>query len=100
MIYTAILISSCLGVVLGTVIGFVFGRYVWHLLSEIDALKALEKEPKPFVEAPTVTMGVLDPPRSIGNTGNNRTAGIVETKTPELLDWEQQEAIKKKVLGQ
>lgn len=101
MEYAPIFVSACLGLLLGGGLGFVLGRYIWSLLDEIEMFKLKDKEPKPFVEKPTITMGVLDPPRSIGNTGDKSTSfGIVESKTPELLDWERNEEIKKQVLGQ
>lgn len=101
MLYAQILIAACSGLLIGGSLGFVLGRYIWNLLDTIEMFKLKGKEPKPFIEKPTVTMGVLDPPRSIGNTGDKaKTFGIVESKTPELLDWERNEEIKKQVLGQ
>jgi hypothetical protein len=76
--------------VLGSILGYLLGRYHRQLLEKIDALQNRpEPELPPEPEKPTVTGGAYQPPKEISNAPNNRQkAGIIETKTPQQLEWE------------
>jgi hypothetical protein len=66
----------------------------------LDRLHLLEnKEPVKPAPKPAVTMGAYAPIREISNVPDTRKAGIVEAKTPELVEWETGNAIEKQVLG-
>lgn len=92
MIY-GLLAISVIAVLAAGVAGYFVGRFQVQLLDKItklnariDAIPATET-PKP---QPAVTMGVYDrtPQPLTGVPAKSGKAGIVETKTPQLLDWE------------
>lgn len=103
MNYETLLITGLACLILGGILGYLLGDYHHWLLMQVKKLtKQLDEQPEPVSPTPpTVTMGAYDTPRALGNTGDKDKAfGIIETKTPELLEWEQREATKKQVLGQ
>jgi len=91
MNYVLILIPS-ITLVLGGGIGYSLGRYQATLINKIQTLEGQTREVEP-----AVTMGVLTPPRDMGET--NAPVGIAETKTPQLLDFETEQAIEKQGLS-
>jgi len=77
--------------------GYFIGRYQTNLLEQI---RTLQNRPVPETplepEKPTVVGGAYQPPREVSNAPDKkRTAGIVEPKTPQQLDWESQEELRK-----
>lgn len=82
---------------LGGGVGYYLGRNEATLIAQIRALETNQKKPAP--EKPTVIMGDYAPTTSIASPDKKRAAGLVETKTPELLEWERQQAIEKQVRG-
>lgn len=88
----AILITSAL--VVGGVLGYLVGRYHRELVDKIRTLEGqVREEPKPVV-----TMGAYDPPQPT-TTHSDTAIGLVETKTPQLIEFEQQESIERQGLG-
>lgn len=94
MIYAAIA-SGVLGLLLGLVSGYFIGRHETSLLDKIRTLETQRKEEKPPEPIkPVVTGGAYQPPKPISTVPEpKQKAGIVETKTPELLDWENKQEI-------
>lgn len=85
-----------IALVAGGVAGYFVGRYQANLLEQIRTLQARPIEQPPEPEKPTVTGGAYQPPKQISNAIEKKhKAGLVETKTPELLDWENQNEIAK-----
>lgn len=78
------------------VIGYLAGRYQAALLAKIKELEADKHEP---VAKPTITKGAYDVPAPTTSPDKKRGVGIVEAKTPELLEWERQQALEKEALG-
>jgi hypothetical protein len=99
MIYEIIL-AAILGLLIGGTLGYFLGR---HQAALVDKIRTLEEqsrqEPKPEPEKPGVTMGSYQPPREISTSTDTKRAGLVEAKTPQRLEWEQEIAIEKEVLG-
>jgi hypothetical protein len=81
----------------GGAIGYTVATNRLVLLDKIRTLaeqSRQELEPEP--EKPTVTGGAYQPPKPMSTSVNKKQgAGLVETKTPELLDWENQQEIEK-----
>lgn len=88
-IYEIILVGV-LGLLIGGALGYLLGRYQNSLVNEIRTLREQgREEPKPEPEKPTVTAGAYQPPREVSTSADKKQgAGLVETKTPERLDWE------------
>jgi hypothetical protein len=99
MIYAYILVPLfCL--LLGGTLGYLAGRYQVALLDKIRTLEERGGVEPDVPEAPGVTMGDYQPPHIISNVvDTKRAAGLVETKTPERLDWENQQEIEKLGVG-
>lgn len=92
MIYE-ITLAAVLGILAGGVGGYYLGRYQTQLVDKIRTLTEQvreQPEPEPEPEKPTVAGGVYAPPTEISTTPDKRPSGLVETKTPELLEWERQ----------
>lgn len=92
MNHVLILIPS-ITLVLGGVLGYLIGRYQATL---IDKIRTLQGQTREVVE-PAVTMGVLTPPRDMGET--DAPVGIVESKTPQRVEWEAENATEKQGLS-
>lgn len=76
--------------------GYYLGRYQSRLVNEIRTLREGRQEPKPVPEKPTVVAGAYQPPKEVSTSVDKKHgAGLVETKTPELLDWENKQEIEK-----
>lgn len=96
MIYAYVLVPI-LTLLLGGTGGYFLGRYQNSLLNKIRTLEEQRRgEPK---TEPTVIAGAYQPPAPVSTAPDNRSVGLVESKTPELLDWESQQAIEKEALG-
>lgn len=88
-IYEIVLVGV-LGLLGGGALGYLLGRYQNSLVNEIRTLKEQgRQEPKPEPTKPTVIAGAYQPPREISTSADSKQkAGLVETKTPERLSWE------------
>jgi hypothetical protein len=86
----AIILATLLGIFGGGTLGYFLGRYQSQLVHKIRTLEGqAREEPKPEPEKPTVTAGAYAPPREVSTSIDKKQgAGLVETKTPERLDWE------------
>lgn len=90
-----ILVFSGLVVVSG-VIGYCLGRYQNSLIDKIRTLEGQSRqEPAPEPEKPVVTGGAYQPPHEVSTSTDKKRAGLVETKTPERLDWESKNELAK-----
>jgi hypothetical protein len=91
----AIILAAVLGLFGGGTLGYLLGRYQSQLVNEIRTLKEQgRQEPEPEPEKPTVVAGAYQPPREVSTSVDKKhKAGLVETKTPELLDWENKNAL-------
>jgi hypothetical protein len=98
MTYAYVLVPI-LALLLGGVGGYFVGRYQVALLNKIRTLEGQSRELPPEPEKPTVLMGAYEPPREISSVPDKRAAGLVEAKTPELVEWESKQAVNKEVLG-
>jgi hypothetical protein len=88
MIYEIIL-AAVLGLLCGGIGGYYLGRYQDGLIDKIRTLEGQSREePKPEPAKPVVTGGAYQPPHEFSTSDSKQKAGIVETKTPELLSWE------------
>lgn len=68
--------------VLGGIGGYLMGRYQAALIDKIRTLEGQDRvEPEPVV-----TMGVLTPPRDMGET--DAPIGVAEAKTAQRVEWE------------
>lgn len=90
VIYVLILGGFCLVVAIG-VGGYFVGRFQTQLVDKIRTLEGKQREVPPEPEKPAVTGGAYQPGRAISTAiDKKRSAGLVETKTPQQLDWESQ----------
>lgn len=82
------------------VVGYLLGRYQSDLIDKIRTLEEQSREKPLEPEKPTVAGGAYQPPNEVSNTpSKERRAGLVETKTPQLLEWENDNNIEKQALG-
>lgn len=86
------------GLVFG-IAGYFLGRYQASLVDKIRTLAEQSREKPPNPEKPTVIMGAYQPPAEVSTSVDNRAAGLVESKTPERLEWENEIAVENEVLG-
>lgn len=87
MNYVLILGVVCTTVAVGA-LGYLLGRYQANL---VDRIRTLESQDIVTSEPmkPIITGGAYQPPREFSNTvDTKRKAGLVETKTPQQLEWE------------
>lgn len=78
-------------------VGYRVGRNESLLLSKIDNLK---KNSKPEPEKPTVILGTeYVKPQQVSSSPDERKVGLVESKTPERIEWEANQALEKEALG-
>lgn len=89
LIFTGMFVVGCVG-------GYFLGRYQSNLANRIRTLVEQSREKKPEPEKPAIIGGAYQPPKPIGNAADKKlAAGIIETKTPQQLDWEAQEELRK-----
>lgn len=75
-------------------IGGGIGYFVGYKQNQLtDKLRTLYGYRDEEVPTPTVTMGEYKPPQDVGET--NSATGLIESKTPERLEWEASNAIDK-----
>lgn len=79
--------------VLGGISGYYIGRYQATLIDKIRTLEGQTRE----VAEPAVTMGVLTPPKDMGETDS--PVGIAESKSPQRVEWEAEIATEKQGLS-
>lgn len=79
--------------VLGLVGGYYLGRYQAALIKRIHELE----EATPYEPEPVVTMGAYSEPKELNET--DTAVGLVQTKTPQRLDWENEIAVEKEGRG-
>lgn len=78
----------------GTIGGYFAGRYHTELLDKIRTLQGQVREPEAKPEKPTITGGAYQPPHEVAPVPDKkRGAGLIETKTPEQLDWENRQEL-------
>lgn len=96
MIYEIIL-AGMFGLLVGGTLGYLLGRYQTTLVDKIRTLEGqAREEPKPAPVKPTVVTGAYQPPKDVStSTDSDNKAGLVETKTPERLDWENRNELAK-----
>jgi hypothetical protein len=89
MIYALILGAVLVAILIG-VAGYMLGRYQAQLVDKIRTLEGQARvEPEPEPEKPVVAGGAYQPPKAVSSISDKKQrAGLVETKTPELLEWE------------
>jgi hypothetical protein len=96
MIY-ALILGPIAALLIGLTGGYFLGRYQTTLLDKIRTLqedKNNQPLPPPEPEKPQVAGGAYQPPKEVSpSTDKKIGAGLVETKTPELLDWENKNEI-------
>jgi hypothetical protein len=89
MIY-ALILGPIAALLLGLTGGYFLGRYQTTLQED----KNNQPLPPPEPEKPQVAGGAYQPPKEVSpSTDKKIGAGLVETKTPELLDWENKNEI-------
>ena len=92
----AIILAFGFTVLLSGVVGYLLGRYQSKMMDKIRTLEGQAREPKLEPTRPSVTGGAYQAPKSISTSIDaKQKAGIVETKTPERLDWENNNEIAK-----
>ena len=73
---------------------YLLGRYQAHLL---DKIRTLGEQPKEEVK-PVITMGEYERPKTLTTTDS--PVGLVETKTPQLVEFEAEQETERLGLGQ
>lgn len=91
------IIIPVLAFIVGSAVGYLLGRYQASLLDKIQTLEAGQDVEAP--PAPTVILGSYRPPSEVSTAPDERPAGLVETKTPQRIEWEQEQAIEKEGRG-
>lgn len=79
--------------VLGVGIGYLSGRYQATLIDKIRTLEGQTRE----VAKPTVTMGVLTPPKAVSES--DAPVGIAEAKTPQRVEYEAEQETERQGLS-
>jgi hypothetical protein len=92
----ALLLVPVFTLLLGGVGGYYLGRYQSHILDKIRTLEEQRREP---ASKPTITMGEYSAPKPVSTAPDNRAVGLVETKTPERVQYETTEAIEREGRG-
>lgn len=92
----AFILVYCCMFLLGCIGGYFLGRYQASILNKIRTLEEQARAPKVEPEKPTVVGGAYSSVRPISAAvSKSQKAGIVEAKTPELLQWEADEELRK-----
>jgi hypothetical protein len=87
---TTNLILILLLFVIAGIFFFYIGVHIQDLNKKLDDLlrRTVEKEPEPVI-----TMGAYEP--ETGLSTDNSPTGLVTAKSPQLVEWEEQEAVRK-----
>lgn len=94
---TAVYIGQWFISVAFIVAAFFLGRRYTELVDKIRTLE--NREPKQEPEKPTITGGAYQPPKDISPVPDaKRRAGVVEAKTPERMEWENNNAIEEQAV--
>lgn len=86
----------CIYLVVLVLIGmlcYFMGRYQATLIEHIRELE----ESTPYEPAPTVTMGILSPPKVVSES--NAPLGIAEAKTPQRVEYEAEQETERQGLS-
>lgn len=95
MNYVLILVGFCVLVAI-SIGSYYLGRYHSELIDKIRTLEIQKDEVPQEPEKPTVTGGAYQPPKEyIAQSAKEHKAGLVETKTPERLEWENKNELAK-----
>lgn len=89
-----ILLASTL---IGIILGYVSGYYTRSLRDAIIHLEA--ERDAPVVETPTITMGTYSPANPYAANTSAAPVGIAQSKSPQLVEFETEQAIEKRALG-
>lgn len=92
-IYTTLAIGA--GILCGIVSGYLVGRYQAQLIDKIRTLQESREEPP---EEPVVTMGAYEPKVFLPQS-DDRPVGVIESKTPERVAFETEQAIEREARG-
>lgn len=82
---------------LSVFLGFVIGYYHRDIVERVKLLEERSKE-KP-VELGT-TLGEYGPVNEFSRTNQDGPVGLVETKTPQRIEWEAQESLRREARGE
>lgn len=74
-------------------LGYIVGWYQSSLIKRIHELE----ESTPYEPEPVVTMGAYSEPKELNET--DTAVGLVQSKTPQRLDWEAEQKVEKEGLG-
>lgn len=96
MPYATVLLPT-ITLLLGGVIGHYIGREQSRLIDTIQSV--LQRTEKPPENLPAITMGEYVEPREISNVVDDTPVGLVESKTPQRVEWETSQKIDKEVRG-
>lgn len=86
LVFSFMFVAGCVG-------GYILGRYQSNIM---DKIRTLEEQRREKTAKPTVTGGAYEPPKIFSNVPEKKLgAGIIESKTPQQLEWEHQEELRK-----
>lgn len=91
----AFILAFLLSFIFGSILGYLLGRYQSTLANRIRTLQEQARQvPAPPPTKPAVVSGAYQPPKEVSTSVDDKQkAGLVETKTPERLDWENKNEI-------
>lgn len=84
----ASILAAMLCICAGLIGGYLMGFYSRSIKDKLSASQI----PVIDIEPPAVVGGALQPPKRYGDVDDNSPTGLVETKTPQRLDWEAEQA--------
>lgn len=90
------MILALVALLIGELTGYFVGRKHSDMLHRLEVLAELKANPK---EKPTITMGELEPPKAYFSPEEKRKVGLVETKTPQQVEWEAEQKTEKEGRG-
>jgi len=88
---------TSLVVLLAVLMGFCAGYFYRDLRDRLDSIENKMKE-KPVDLG--VTLGGYGPVNEYSRTNQDGVVGIVETKTPQRVEWDAQEALRREARGE
>jgi hypothetical protein len=90
----AFILGISIGMGLLGSLAYLVGRYQAAL---IDKIRTLEGQTREVTPKPSVTMGVLTPPRDVGES--DAPVGIAEAKTAQRVEWESEQETERQGRG-